>query len=326
MGEDVKLTDPGTRFLTGTTSKTNTDCKDPDCKPNPFTTTTKPTSNCLDLYDPLTCKTMNSYPTSKPTTPPLPPTTPPLPPTTPPLPPPGSEEGVIEQATTPTTAVETTEAGESCVMSLTTLTSHQGIPSGEGCRSMNAGYISCSIHCFTAPQCKLVYGFCDGNGLCTCTYCLRLIDISQSFNGFEFYLHTKEMKVENSNRIDLPGGLAPGQVLVLKVTLAWYKTALNFQTPKDVALESKFDFEHGFFLTNWKINSAWGPGNKTSPHFDFTDGQTISAVFLVTSTEFKLYFDNVLFQQFTHRLDPADITYFALTSSSPKATLISFRM
>ena len=212
-----------------------------------------------------------------------------------------------------------------CPVQTAALTRHRGFPTAEVCNVMTGGAAVCSIMCSTTSQCKIVYvTSCSSNQTCTCVYCDKLTDVDFTVTTFQFYLHTQEIAVSTSS-VDLTGGLIAGQPILIKANVGKSETSIRFKSSnRDQAFATKFMFDQKIVLSNSYLSNKWGKADRSTPYFNFTDGQEISMFYVVTTVEYKLYIDGFLFKIFPHRVPITDIKSLELWSTSAEATLLSF--
>ncbi|GFR72166.1 hypothetical protein ElyMa_000372100 [Elysia marginata] len=215
-----------------------------------------------------------------------------------------------------------------CFVLTTTLSLHQGYPTGETCTTTSGNASKCSILCGAQPKCKLVYATsCSANVQCSCSYCNQLADVDFSLTNFTFYLQTNEMEATTGyTRVFLTGGIVAGQPVVTRVTLIEPITSLKFFSKRtDQAFALRFLFIPKIVVATSYLNKTWGPKDTTTPHFNFTGGQEVSVFYVITYEAYYVYVDQVLFKRFEHVVPLASITRFELISVDRQATILSFR-
>ncbi|GFR83018.1 hypothetical protein ElyMa_002378200 [Elysia marginata] len=215
--------------------------------------------------------------------------------------------------------------GAACPVAARTLMSLQGIPTGDACNTTAGRAPKCSILCGSLPNCKLVYNVsCSLEEHCTCSYCSQLLDVDFSLSNFQFYLHVQKI-AENVTLVQLPGGVAIGQPLMMKVTLLSPFTTLKFfAVDRDQPFMVQILFNSKEIIATSYLNQTWGPRETSKPHFNFSHGQEVSVLYVVTSKGYDFYIDQVLFKQFDHIVSPTTITKFLIASEYKLATIISF--
>ena len=97
-----------------------------------------------------------------------------------------------------------------------------------------------------------------------------------------------------------------GQVLVAKLVLASRFTGLHVDLSNgDIAFVMSFWIWSRDVVKNTIINGSLGLEEFLKPHFNFTPGQEVEIVCIITQVGYTVYIDKILFFIYHHRL-PSD--------------------
>ena len=211
----------------------------------------------------------------------------------------------------------------SCSLQPFALSGKAGEAGGDKCTTNVGGAALCNVQCVSYPQCKLAYvTSCSADGQCSCSSCEKLTAVNFSTPGKQFYLHNKQI-AENTNSVDFPGGLVPGQPLIFIITLNDLFVSLNFMMANGhVAFMTEIRFNERSVVSN-SFFGYWGAENRYTPHFNFYQGQELAVFCLVTDAQYELYLNGVMFKQFPHRVAVKEVTRFLLGRQNSR--ILTFR-
>ena len=201
------------------------------------------------------------------------------------------------------------ENAESCTKVTKSLGYEPGSPQGADCTYVTGPAGVCSIKCAANEKCRLVYNMpCDVSvEPCQCAYCDQVTTVQFGTPAGNFYLFTQQL-VENTATFQLPGGLVIGQPLFFAVKPLVDQISLNFLDASfNNALELKINFPRKYVATKAKIDGVSIGDNSYTPQFNFSRDRIINIFITVTSTKYVIYLDQVVFRNFEHRMNPAQI-------------------
>ena len=219
--------------------------------------------------------------------------------------------------------------GDTCSLAPVALSSHWGSPTLDSCTIVTGEASLCGMLCSALRQCKAGYlRSCDANGQCTCAYCDKLTGVDFGINSVQFFLHTQEDSVifVNVHHVKFPGQLVAGQPLIMKILLNSTMVTMSFySTVGQNVFHTEIRFHEGSVVSNSYIGYRWGAEDRYTPHFNFRLGQELSVFCVVTSAGYQLYFDRVLFKNFSHRFPLSTVSDFVATDSEGSSKIISFQ-
>ena len=167
-------------------------------------------------------------------------------------------------------------------------------------------FLQCALKCYRQAQCRVAYLKCE-NSSCICVLCPGVEEIDFSVGYETFFLKgrvlAKNATIPPDQRETIPGGLSVGQVIVAKLVLASEYTALRFDLPNgDIAFAMSIRVGYSPVIRNTFRNGQWGLQESSKPHFNFTSGQEVEIVCIITQVGYKVYIDKILFFTYQHRL------------------------
>ena len=212
------------------------------------------------------------------------------------------------------------------VPTLTTVSPYVGDARGDECSTISAKAIDCKLQCAFRPHCKLVtLEFLKGqDGASTCKLCERVegVDFSDQLNTF--YLNNQEIGA-NVRTVELPGGLVAGQPLMMKFLLQTYYIKLSFSNADhDQRIITRIE-THTSKVETMSNTSAGVTVEHTTTDATLAIFKDISVLYIVNSTHYSLYFDQVLFHTFPQRSPLHELLFFKISGSSDLLRVITFR-
>ena len=157
-----------------------------------------------------------------------------------------------------------------------------------------------------------------------------MTNVDFSTSNLKFFLHTKRVKgAANTDYTSIPGGLIPGQPLVLTVDVSSPYTILHLLTQggldaPGVNINFETDTVHKEY-THPSFHILVSQSVQT-PAFDFTNiGREVSVLYIVSSNGCLVYVDNALLFDFKFSYPLEYITAFKVDSEDGKAKIISFQ-
>ncbi|GFR62415.1 galectin [Elysia marginata] len=195
--------------------------------------------------------------------------------------------------------------------------------------STNMTAIKCILQCFLEEECRVAYIDSDG-GLTRCVKCqgIQSIEFTSAVHE-KFYLHgevlTENLVTAPQQKLFIAGGLAVGQVVILKGVLWSQRTFILFTlTNNNYAFLIEFRLYSAAIVRNAKFG-YWGHEERSKPHFNFTAGQEVEIVCIVGQEEYVVFMDKLFFFTFRHRtLDLGAINYLEYAGTGTAGSLSSF--
>ena len=181
------------------------------------------------------------------------------------------------------------------------LSHHSGFATGDQCTETVGDATDCALRCASRPRCKLVKqpSCAGGDGACTCEYCEQVTAINFTSQSDKFYLNIMEIAADVSEA-SLPGGLALGQPLLLKVVLKGIETVVSFSTAAgQTRLHTVFKYPDNVVKTESRLADGWRM--EDSSPYTYLNLQEISMLYIFTSTAILLYIDQVFFHEIPQR-------------------------
>ena len=219
------------------------------------------------------------------------------------------------------------ESSETCPAVTKYLRQYTGSAVGDFCKTHNSDVTGCALQCAARPLCKLVkLDFCPSNGgVCRCKYCDRLTSVNFTVQSNEFYLQNEEIAAD-AVEVSLSGGLVEGQPLLLKVKLFQEQVTLSFGTARgDSGFRTRFYFlsmsVHSYLLQEGEETLE----DDNSPDFNFTHGQEISMLYIVTRNYYDLYIDQVFFHKIRAMVSLTEIISIDISSPNNTSKILSCR-
>ena len=183
-------------------------------------------------------------------------------------------------------------------------------------------FAQCALYCYLEAQCRVAYLKCESPS-CFCVLCPAVEEIDFSVVDEKFFLKGRVL-VKNvsflspSQEISIPVELFVGQVIVAKIVLPSYKINLYFTLPNgDIPLMTSFRMQTRAIVRNSATNGHWGTEERSIPHFNFSPGQEVEVVCIITQAVYRVYIDKREFFTYQHRVqtDLASIHSLGLSSS-----------
>ena len=197
---------------------------------------------------------------------------------------------------------------------------------GYYCKTIKGDAIDCDFQCASRPNCKILKSYCDGSvGTCVCEYCEQVAADAYSLESERFYVQNKDIAA-GVLKVAFPGGLVKGHPLMLKVTLVGSWTNLLLRSGDgNPRILTRFLFETNLVRSDLNLAGAFRQEDVNTPHFSFTDGQEISIMYIVTSSQYLLYIDEVLYHTIPQLVPASEITSIEISSRTQVAKILSCR-
>ena len=194
------------------------------------------------------------------------------------------------------------------------------------CKNISSTKTGCKLGCSSQLRCAIAsVRDCKADGQCLCTHCDAFLAAENNVDdGGEYFLFTRDIRLESSDSVDLPRGLVDSRPLLVEFTIKIPYTAFQVLAGTEIAFEANFDFERKWLKPNL-LNSYFDI--KKMRNVVFTDGRTVSAIFVIINSYKNVYrfcvVNETCVSQWRSKIQHQDITQFKLLSENQEAIIIS---
>ncbi|RUS76066.1 hypothetical protein EGW08_016170 [Elysia chlorotica] len=198
-----------------------------------------------------------------------------------------------------------------CSMYSQTLHTFPGKVTTISCFEVNSTYLTTdhyAIQCFSRPECRVISKTCSSSGQCRFSFChgVDRWDMTAQTQQQVFLMMTsldllKNLATPPSQIIEVPGGLAVGQVILAKITLTAGNTNFALRCQRGTALLLAFRMDSREIVRQAFLDGSWTPPEKDVPYFDFAAGDIIDLTLIFRQQELVVFFYHELFFTYTHK-------------------------
>ena len=193
------------------------------------------------------------------------------------------------------------------------------------CKNISSTKTGCKLGCSSQLRCAIAsVRDCKADGQCLCTHCGAFLSAQNNVDdGGEYFLFTRDIRLESSDSVDFPTGLVDSRPLLVEFTIKSLYTTFQVLAGTEIAFEAKFDFER-----KWLKHNRFNNYVATKIRNDlFTDGRTVSAIFVIINSYNNTYrfcvVNEICISHWGSKIQHQDITQFKLLSENQEAIIIS---